>query len=359
MRIISNKSLIFNNFVPQKLSDFDFELPAELIADQPLPERDASRMLVLDRTRKTFEDRKFRDVANILGAGDVLVMNNTRVFPARLLGRTDTGAVVELLLTERVDEHRWNALAKPARRLKPGKKIAFSPKLRAFVLERKELGTVSIEFDAEGELEYLIDKVGRTPVPPYIQRSIAGPDTDRERYQTVYAKESGAIAAPTAGLHFSHRTLAELRKRGVEIAEITLHVGYGTFEPVRVDNLNEHRVLPERYSIEAEVANVIREAMNENRRIVAVGTTSTRALEACFAEFGEIRECRSTAQLTVTPGYRFRVVNGLITNFHLPKSSLLVLVSTFAGHKLIMSAYYHAIEQRYRFYSYGDCMFIS
>jgi S-adenosylmethionine:tRNA ribosyltransferase-isomerase len=340
------------------ISEFDYQLPEELIAQEPLEDRSASRMLVIDRERREFSDHEFREFTSFLRPGDLLVVNNTRVFPARLLGKSETGANVELFLLEKRQAGVWQTLARPARRLKIGKKVVFGSKLTAEVIEKTDEGRVVVRFDAEGDLDDVIDEVGLTPLPPYIRRE-GGGNGDRERYQTVFAKERGAIAAPTAGLHFTPDVIDAVKGAGAELVEVTLHVGYGTFEPVRVDDLSNHSVMAERYSIDAETAEKLNAAKTGGRRIVAVGTTTTRALESNIAEFGTFTIGRHTARLTITPGYQFRAINALLTNFHLPQSSLLVLTSTFGGHEPIMGAYRHAVAERYRFYSYGDCMLIS
>jgi S-adenosylmethionine:tRNA ribosyltransferase-isomerase len=344
--------------VPNNITDFDFQLPPELIADTPLVNRSASRMLAVDRASQTFDDRNFKDVVGYLRPTDVLVVNNTKVFPARLYGVTETGAKVEVFLVKTVARNTWEVLAKPGRRLSVGKRIDFDQRLSCTVIEKRESGEVVVEFEADGDLDTLIDTFGRTPLPPYIKRPTDAIDKDRERYQTVFASERGAIAAPTAGLHFTPELLSSIKKNGTEIVEITLHVGYGTFEPVRVDNLAEHRVSPERYHISEGAADSINNALVQKRRVVCVGTTTTRALESCFSDNSAIVPGDGTADLTITPGYQFSVVGALLTNFHLPKSSLLVLVSSFAGRDLIMETYRHAIKERYRFYSYGDCMLV-
>ncbi len=340
------------------ISELDFGLPPNLIAEKPLESRSASRMMLVDRDARTFEDKFFTDVVDQFSPGDLLVVNNTKVFPARLFGKTETGSSVEIFLIRPLQDHRWEALAKPGRRLPIGKRVDISEQLSCRVTEKHSNGTITIQFDAKGDLDSIIDQIGRTPLPPYIHRDRCDPDTDGERYQTVYASNRGAIAAPTAGLHFTPEIMEVLRVRGVEIVEITLHVGYGTFEPVRATELSKHSVAPERFAISAAAASSINLAMDSKRRIISVGTTTTRALESCFAKNDKIVSGESLAELTITPGYRFKVISGLLTNFHLPKSSLLILVSTFAGHELIMKAYQHAIAERYRFYSYGDCMLI-
>lgn len=340
------------------ISEFDYELPAELIAQEPLGERAASRMLAVDRAADAFEDTQFTALPRFLRKGDLLVLNNTRVFPARLLGRTSTGASIEIFLVREHDGGTWETLARPARRLSVGKQLVFGESLTAEVTEKRSDGHVCVRFTHEGDLFAALDDVGVTPLPPYIKREKTGIDTDRERYQTVFAKKRGAIAAPTAGLHFTPKLFEAIKEAGVTVAEITLHVGYGTFEPVRVDDLSAHTVSPEAYEIDAATAETLAAAKREGRRIVAIGTTTTRALETNLHHFETFTPGVHTADLTITPGYRFRAINALLTNFHLPQSSLLVLTSVFGGPDLIMSAYRHAVAQRYRFYSYGDCMFI-
>lgn len=341
------------------LTDYKFELPDILIADKPLPDRSGARMLCVDRKTGTFNDSKFEKFSQKLNEGDLLVVNNTRVFPARLFGKTATGASVEILLVRELDGQVWEALAKPAKRLRPGGTIEFGDGLSGDVLERPEGGTVRIKFRTPSDLFEHLQRIGKTPLPPYIKRHNKDPDIDRERYQTVFAKDRGAIAAPTAGLHFTKAILDKIRSRGIEIVEITLHVGYGTFEPVRSEDLSQHRVLPEQYSIDEKAARFLNSALDEGRRIVAVGTTTTRLLEHQAAKYGEFIAKTDYADLTIIPGHKFRAVGGLLTNFHLPQSSLLILVSAFAGRELIMNAYKHAVECKYRFYSYGDCMFIT
>jgi S-adenosylmethionine:tRNA ribosyltransferase-isomerase len=340
------------------ISEFDFDLPENLIAQEPLEKRENSRMLVLNRVEKTIEEVHFFDFTKFIKAGDVVVLNNTKVFPARLFGETETGAKVEIFLVKKNEKEIWETLARPAKRLKTGKKIIFSENLTAKVLDRTEEGRVVLEFSADGDFDSILDEIGKTPLPPYIRRESEDFDKDRERYQTVFARNRGAIAAPTAGLHFTPQILDELKNCDATVCEITLHVGYGTFEPVRVEDLSEHKVLPENYEISTETAEMLNKAKAENRRIIAIGTTTTRCLENSINKNGKFVAESSKAELTITPGYKFRAVSGLLTNFHLPKSSLLVLVSTFAGHEFIMNAYTHAVAENYRFYSYGDCMLI-
>ncbi|MBL8180206.1 MAG: tRNA preQ1(34) S-adenosylmethionine ribosyltransferase-isomerase QueA [Blastocatellia bacterium] len=340
------------------IDDLDFSLPAELIAQEPLEDRTSSRMLVVDRKTARFEDSSFAEFAANFGKGDLIVVNNTKVFPARLEGKTETGASVEIFLVAEQSDGSWTALAKPAKRLPVGKTVIFAADLSCEIVGKLDDGKVLVRFHSDEDLYVAIDKYGRTPLPPYIKREKDAIDTDRERYQTVYASDRGAIAAPTAGLHFSDRTFRQLAERGVETVEITLHVGYGTFEPIRVDNIAEHTVSPERFSITEQAANSLNSARSDGRRIVAIGTTTTRALESSMQHHGEFVAGNDTADITILSGYEFRAISALLTNFHLPKSSLLVLTSTFGGYNLIMNAYRHAVAERYRFYSYGDCMLI-
>lgn len=342
------------------IAAFDYELPEELIAQHPLEERDAARMLVLERAEQRWSDSRFAELPSYIGAGDVVVINNTRVFPARLAGRREpSGGRVELFLVREREPLVWETLARPARRLQQGARVSFgNGRLRAQVVELLEDGRRLVRFEFDGSFEDIIEELGQTPLPPYIKRAGKSFDEDRERYQTVYARERGAIAAPTAGLHFTPRVINELKARGANLVEVTLHVGYGTFEPVRAEDLSEHSVAPEQYEISAAAAQAINEARARGRRIIAIGTTTTRALESAVDEEGRVRAGARTAQLTITPGYRFRVVDVLLTNFHLPRSSLLVLIAAFAGRDLVLAAYAHAVEARYRFYSYGDCMLI-
>ncbi|MBA2333778.1 MAG: tRNA preQ1(34) S-adenosylmethionine ribosyltransferase-isomerase QueA [Acidobacteriota bacterium] len=340
------------------LSDFQFVLPENLIAQQPLEKRESSRMLVVDRASRSLRNEEFLHFPDYLNKGDVLVLNNTKVFPARLWGKSETGAGIEIFLVEEIEDKVWLTLARPARRLHPGKKIFFGDVLSAEVIEKTANGKIIVNFQADGDFREALQEIGKTPLPPYIKRDKEQDETDRERYQTVYAKKSGAIAAPTAGLHFTPQIMDEIRGRGVEIVEITLHVGYGTFEPVRVSELSEHKVSPERFEIEETAAEILNKAKKGARRIVAVGTTTARALESVVSKHGKFTAGKSLADITVKPGYRFLAVDALLTNFHLPQSSLLVLVSTFGGHELIMDSYKHAVISGYRFYSYGDCMLI-
>lgn len=340
------------------ISDFDFALPEELIAQEPLADRSASRMLLVDRKAQGWRDESFQSFPDFIRSGDVVVLNNTKVFPARLVGSKEgsTGRI-ELFLVQEKELNVWEALARPAKRLKDGAVVVFGDgRLKARVLSKQDDGRVTVEFETDGDFAEALEEVGQTPLPPYIRREEKPSAEDRERYQTVFAKERGAIAAPTAGLHFTPKILEQVKERGAKIAEITLHVGYGTFEPVRVEDLSHHKVAPEFSEISAEAAEIINSASN---RIIAVGTTTTRTLENAAEPSGKVQAGTRYADLTITPGYKFKTVDALLTNFHLPQSSLLILVSTFAGHDLIMNAYRHAVAEKYRFYSYGDCMFIT
>ncbi|MEP6570401.1 MAG: tRNA preQ1(34) S-adenosylmethionine ribosyltransferase-isomerase QueA [Acidobacteriota bacterium] len=346
------------------LSDFDYELPEELIAQRPLEQRDASRMLVLNRAAQTREDSRFERLPEYVRAGDVVVVNNTRVFPARLIGqREPSGGRVEVLLVREVETAVWEALVRPAQRLKVGGRLRFGNSgLRAEVLEAAAKGTRVLRFESEGsgdrELEELLNAQGQTPLPHYIRRPTGESKEDSERYQTVFARERGAIAAPTAGLHFTPDVISALKARQAQVVEITLHVGYGTFEPVRVKTVEEHRVAAEFFQIGEEAAKVINESHGRGGRVIAVGTTTTRALESAVNAEGLIAAGAAESNLTITPGYEFQITDALLTNFHLPLSSLLLLVSAFSGRKFTLEAYRHAVAARYRFYSYGDCMFV-
>ncbi len=342
------------------ISEFDYELPEELIAQRPLERRDASRMLILNRETQSWQDAKFADFPQHIRADDVVVVNNTRVFPARLIGQRDpSGGRVEVLLIRETEPCVWQALVRPAHRLKTGERIRFGDSsLRAEIIESSAKGMRRLRFEASQPLETLLTEVGETPLPPYIKRPEGSTTEDSERYQTVFAQEKGAVAAPTAGLHFTPRVVEALRTLGVSVVEITLHVGYGTFEPVRVDHVEQHQAGSEFFEIREEAARVINEGRARRRRIIAIGTTTTRALESAVNAAGVVKPGKRLTTLTITPGYRFQVVDSLLTNFHLPRSSLLLLVAAFAGRDLALGAYRHAVEQRFRFYSYGDCMFV-
>jgi len=341
------------------LADFDYSLPPERIAQEPLPERDASRLLVLDRASGARAHHGFRDLPDLLSPGDLLVVNRSRVFPARLLGRkAASGGRAEVLLVRRLDDGSWEALVWPGRRLRPGHEIHISPELRVRIESESlaEKGLRRVRLLAEGDEDALLARDGHMPLPPYIAR----PDRpeDRERYQTLFARESGSVAAPTAGLHFSEAVLARLAARGVERAEIVLHVGPGTFLPVKVEDVREHRVEPELFEIPPATAEAIRATRQRGGRVVAVGTTVVRTLETAARRDRTVAAGAGSTDLVVVPGFRFQVVDALVTNFHLPRSSLLLLACAFAGREALLAAYAEASDGGYRFYSYGDAMLI-
>jgi S-adenosylmethionine:tRNA ribosyltransferase-isomerase len=342
------------------LSEFDYELPDQLIAQHPLERRDASRMLVVNRATQTWTGSDFASFPELVRAGDVIIINNTRVFPARLLGQRDpSGGRVEVLLLREIEMSVWEALVRPAHRLNEGAQVRFGESsLRAEVVGCSSSGVRQLKFTGDKPLDVLIEEVGQTPLPPYIKRSGGSSETDKERYQTVFAREKGAIAAPTAGLHFTPAIVQALLDRGAHIAEITLHIGYGTFERVRADEIETHEVAAEFFNISEAAANMINEARAAGGRVIAIGTTTTRALETAARADGIIEAGNGATELTIKPGYKFRAIDALLTNFHLPRSSLLILVSAFAGRELVLAAYRYAVQARFRFYSYGDCMFV-
>ena len=341
------------------ITDFDFVLPENLIAQKPPEQRETSRMLIVNRREKNWRDGNFADFPNFLTANDLVVFNNTKVFPARLIGAKETGAKIEIFLVREIKDRVWETLARPTRRLQTGTKIFFGGRLTAEIVEKTADGHCVVQFEADGDFHEILDEIGQTPLPPYIRPEKSAIDRERERYQTVFAKNRGAIAAPTAGLHFTTEILEKIKSSGAETAEITLHVGYGTFEPVRVSDLSEHKVSPESYEINEATAHLLNRAKAANKRIIAIGTTTTRALETELTRRPYFTAGKKTADLTITPGYEFKAVDALLTNFHLPQSSLLVLTSTFGGgDDLILKAYQHAVAAQYRFYSYGDCMLI-
>ncbi len=343
---------------PLATEDFDYPFDERLIAQHPLAERDASRLLVLRRDRASLEDGLFVDVAGLMVAGDVLVLNDTRVFPARLLGEKPTGAAAELLLIEPLDAgwRRWRALVRPGGKLKPGRVVRISEELEAEIEDSASAGTRIVRLRSPLPIERALARYGHVPLPPYIRRQ--DDEADRHRYQTVYARERGSVAAPTAGLHFTQAVLKQIESRGVEIAKLTLHVGLGTFRPVEVSDPGKHRMEAERYAIDAQTAAVINGGRARGGAIWAVGTTAVRALETAADGEGFVRAGKGSTDLFIRPGYRFKVVDRLITNFHLPRSTLLMLVSAFAGYDLTMKAYRHAVQCGYRFYSYGDAMVV-
>lgn len=352
------------------VSDFDFALPEELIAQQPPVERGTSRMLLLDRETGEYQDRNFVDLSAELKPSDLLVLNESRVIPARLYARRTlrrerekpTGRI-EVMLTEPAGENRWHALVRPGRKIAIGERLVFPTPtgeilLEAEVLERGQFGDRLLQFNQVDDFFAALDRIGHVPLPPYIHRKDV--PEDRERYQTVFSREKGSVAAPTAGLHFTSNTLQSLTEKGIEIARITLHVGLGTFAPLRVEKVDEVKLHRERYTIGVDAADAINRAVRKKRRIVAVGTTVVRTLEHCAqqAAGAELKPHSGVTEIFISPGFEFRLVGALLTNFHLPQSSLLMLVSAFAGREQVLSAYRHAVEQRYRFFSYGDCMFI-
>lgn len=336
--------------------DFDYPFDERLIAQRPLPKRDSSRLLVVRRDRASLEDSRFTDVTALMAAGDVLVLNDTRVVPARLLGEKPTGAAAEVLLIEPLDAdwRRWRALVRPGGKLKPGRVVRIAEELEVRIEDSAAAGTRIVELHTPHAIERALALYGHVPLPPYIRRQ--DDQDDRDRYQTVYARERGSVAAPTAGLHFTQAVLEQIESRGVEIAKLTLHVGLGTFRPVESSDPAMHRMDAERYAIDPQAADVINGGRERGRAIWAVGTTTVRALESAADGDGFVRAGEGSTELFIRPGYRFRVVDRLITNFHLPRSTLLMLVSAFAGHELTMKAYRHAVRNRYRFYSYGDAM---
>jgi S-adenosylmethionine:tRNA ribosyltransferase-isomerase len=341
------------------ISEFDYDLPEELIAQSPLPQRDASRMLVVDRATKSWTDSTFLAFSEHLRPDDVVVFNNSRVIPARLVGRRlETGGKVEVFLVRELEDGNWESLVRPGSRLRSGDRVGFGEnKLFAEIMDEPGQELRKVRFYGDGPFEELLSEVGSTPLPPYIKRPDGVSEQDRERYQTIYAKNRGAIAAPTAGLHFSE-TAFEKTKERAHIAEVTLHVGYGTFEPVRVEDIGQHSVSAEVCEVTTEAADAINNAHSKGGKIFAVGTTTVRCLESSASSMDQIESGKRNASLTITPGYRFKITSALLTNFHLPKSSLLLLVCAFAGRELVLDAYRHAVNSGYRFYSYGDCMLI-
>ncbi len=342
--------------VDMKTSDFYYELPGELIAQDPLRDRSASRLLHLDKKTGACTHGVFRDVLGFLHSGDTLVINDTRVIPARLYGhKQDTGGAVEVLLLKRKGRDVWETLVRPGKKMRPGARVSFGNSLlRGEVLEVVEEGNRLIRFTYEGIFEEILDRLGEMPLPPYITHKLE----DKERYQTVYAKHNGSAAAPTAGLHFTEELLDEVRNRGVNIAHVTLHVGLGTFRPVKVENIGEHHMHSEFYMVEEDQAALINAARQTGHRVIAVGTTSCRTLESAADEQGILRAGSGWTDIFIYPGYRFRLTDGLITNFHLPESTLLMLVSALAGRERILAAYEEAVRERYRFFSFGDAMII-
>lgn len=338
-----------------KKSDFYYDLPECLIAQTPAMQRDRSRLLTLSRKDGSIEDRSFYNIIDYLNEGDCLVLNNTRVLPARLYGRAeDTGAVVEFVLLKQRKLLLWECLAGPGKKAKVGRKFIFSDELTATVTEVLPDGNRILQFETKGEFFATLDKVGQMPLPPYIKEKIE----DKERYQTVYSKELGSAAAPTAGLHFTEELLLKAKEKGVNIAYVTLHIGLGTFRPVKTDNIEDHHMHTEHYFMPKESADIINKTKEKGGRVICVGTTSCRTLESVADDNGYVRECTGDTSIFIYPGYKFKCMDALITNFHLPESTLIMLVSAFAGYDNTMNAYAHAVEEKYRFFSFGDAMFI-
>ena len=339
-----------------EITDFDYELPEELIAQTPIKNRDESRLLVLDKNSGNIEHKIFKDIIDYLNPGDTLVLNDTKVLPARLIGeKEDTKAVIEVLLLKNISGDTWECLVKPARRIKVGTKVVFGDKkLVATCIEEQDEGIRVFEFSYDGIFLEILDELGSMPLPPYIHEKLE----DKDRYQTVYAKEVGSAAAPTAGLHFTKELLSKIEAKGVNICYITLHVGLGTFRPVKEEKIEDHKMHSEYYSMSDEVAAKLIETRNNNHKIIAVGTTTTRTLETIMNKYGKFTSCSGWTDIFIYPGYKFLGIDSLITNFHLPKSTLVMLVSALAGRENILNAYKIAVDEKYRFFSFGDAMFI-
>jgi S-adenosylmethionine:tRNA ribosyltransferase-isomerase len=338
-----------------KVSEFNYELPEELIAQTPIEKRDESRLMVLNREKHTIEHKTFKDIINYLEPGDVLVRNNTKVLPARLYGKKETGANVEFLLLNNIEGDIWECIVRPGNKLHVGTNVIFSEGLlKAEILDIMPGGTRKVKFYYEGIFNEILDKIGLMPLPPYIHEELK----QKDRYQTVYAKYDGSAAAPTAGLHFTEELLEKLQEKGIVIANVTLHVGIGTFRPVKEEDVEAHEMHSEHYYIKQEDADKINNAKKNGKRVIAVGTTSCRVLESVADENGYIKEAEGDTQIFIYPGYKFKILDGLITNFHLPQSTLLMLVSALAGREYIMNAYEEAVKEKYRFFSFGDAMFI-
>ncbi|MDY4697702.1 MAG: tRNA preQ1(34) S-adenosylmethionine ribosyltransferase-isomerase QueA [Selenomonas montiformis] len=338
------------------LSDFDYELPEERIAQVPIEPRNASRLMVLDPVKKTILHRHFYDLKEFLVPGDTLIFNDTRVMPARLIGhRENTGGKVEVFLLRRLDATHWETLVKPGKKARPGNCIVFSEELRCTITDHTDFGGRIVAFQFDGVFEEILDRLGETPLPPYIHEKLE----DKERYQTVYNREEGSAAAPTAGLHFTKEQMQELREMGVNLGFVTLHVGLGTFRPVNVENIKQHEMHKEFYRISEETAKLVMDTKRAGHRVIAVGTTSIRTLESAALAPGKIGGRSGWTEIFIYPGYDFKIVDALITNFHLPKSTLIMLISAFGGRKFILDAYRTAVKENYRFFSFGDAMFLS
>ena len=337
------------------LTEFDYELPEELIAQTPIEPRNFSRLMILNPATQEILHEHFYDLKNFLTAGDALIFNDTRVIPARLIGQKATGGRVEIFLLRRIDSTTWETLVKPGRKVLEGTEVFFGEELSCKIIGRTDFGGRIVQFQFDGVFEEILDRLGETPLPPYIHEKLA----DSERYQTVYNRERGSAAAPTAGLHFTTEQMQDLKNFGVNLGFVTLHVGLGTFRPVQVENIEQHEMHEEFYSIPQATADLIRETKERGGRVIAVGTTSIRTLEAAAIDKKSVAVGASSTKIFIYPGYEFKIVDALITNFHLPKSTLLMLVSAFAGREFILQAYREAVEKRYRFFSFGDAMFIT
>ena len=338
-----------------KVTEFDYELPEELIAQTPIKKRDESRLMVLNRKEQTIEHKIFKDIIDYLKPGDVLVRNNTKVIPARLYGKKETGANVEFLLLNNIEGDIWESIVRPGNKLHVGTKVIFGDGiLEATILEVMPGGTRKVQFKYEGIFNEILDQIGLMPLPPYIHEELK----EKDRYQTVYAKYEGSAAAPTAGLHFTPELLEKIKEKGIEIAKVTLHVGIGTFRPVKEKEVEKHQMHSEHYYIKQEDADKINKAKKEGHKVIAVGTTSCRVLETIADEKGIVKPTEGDTQIFIYPGYKFKCLDGLITNFHLPESTLIMLVSALAGREYIMKAYNEAVKEKYRFFSFGDAMFI-
>lgn len=338
-----------------RTEDFDYYLPQELIAQTPLEKRDTSRMMVLDKTSGNYEDKHFTDLIDYLNEEDTIVLNDTKVLPARLIGnKSDTNAVIELLLLKELDNNNWECLTRPAKRVKKGTIVNFSDKLKALCIEEGNDGLRVFKLIYSGILLEILDELGEMPLPPYIKEKLS----DKNRYQTVYARQVGSAAAPTAGLHFTKEYIEKIKAKGVNVAFVTLHVGLGTFRPVVESDISKHEMHEEYYELSEEVANLLNETRKNGKKIIAVGTTSTRTLESVANDEGFFEAKKGLTKIFIYPGYKFKAIDALLTNFHLPKSTLIMLISALAGKENVLKAYKHAVEERYRFFSFGDCMFI-
>lgn len=338
-----------------KTEEFDYYLPEKLIAQTPLNDRSSSRLMILDRKTGEIEHKHFYNIIEYLNEGDVLVLNDTKVMPARLIGtKEETNAHIEILLLKNIKNDTWECLVKPAKRVKQGTIINFGGILKGKCVDVFDEGIRHIEFEYKGIFYEILDQLGEMPLPPYIHEKLK----DKNRYQTVYAKEIGSAAAPTAGLHFTPELLNKIKEKGIIITNITLHVGLGTFRPVNVENVENHEMHSEFYQMSKETAEILNKAKNDNRRIISVGTTSTRTLETVMKLYGKFKECSGFTKIFIYPGFKFKAIDGLITNFHLPKSTLVMLVSAFASKTIILNAYNEAVKEEYRFFSFGDSMFI-